>query len=81
MSSDLQRPVPRREFFRAVARLGSLTVLGVVAYLTTHRRPGQSCQNNSLCRGCSAFRDCGLPAALSAKAAQPNATVLDGGKS
>jgi hypothetical protein len=70
MSSDLQRPIQRREFFRAAARYGSLAAMGVAAYLTSRRRPGQSCINNSICRGCAVFRDCGLPAALSAKTAQ-----------
>jgi hypothetical protein len=77
MSSDLHRPVQRREFFRAAARYGSLAAMGVAAYLTTRRRPGQSCLNNSICRGCAAFGDCGLPAALSAKAAQPKPVGAD----
>jgi len=70
MSSDLQRQMHRREFFRAAARYGSLAAMGVAAYLTTRPRNGQTCINNSICRGCEAFVDCGLPAALSAKAAQ-----------
>ena len=67
MSSDFHRPVHRREFFRAAARFGSLAAIGVAAYLTSRSRKGQTCINNSICRGCSAFSDCGLPAALSAK--------------
>lgn len=70
MSSDRQRPIQRREFFRAIARYGSLVAMGVAAYLISRRRPGQSCVNNSICRGCAAFGDCGLPAALSAKASK-----------
>jgi hypothetical protein len=76
MSSDLQRQMHRREFFRAAARYGSLAAMGVAAYLT-RRRPGQSCINSSICRGCAAFRDCGLPAALSAKVAQSKPVAAD----
>lgn len=65
-----QRLVDRREFFRAAARNGSLTMLGVAAWLLARRRGGQSCRANGVCRRCAAFRVCGLPAALSAKAAQ-----------
>ena len=78
MSSDLQRQIHRREFFRAAARYGSLAAIGVAAYLTTRPRNGQTCINNSICRGCAAFTDCGLPSALSAKAARAGAS---GGKS
>ena len=70
MSSDLQRPIHRREFFRAAARYGSLAAIGVAAYFATRPRNGQACINNSICRGCAAFTDCGLPAALSAEAAR-----------
>jgi hypothetical protein len=73
MSSDLQRQLHRREFFRAAARYGSLTAIGVAAYLTSRSRKGQACINNSICRGCSAFTDCSLPAALSAKVARAKA--------
>ena len=78
MSSDLQRQIHRREFFRAAARYGSLAGIAVAAYFTTRRRNGQTCVNNSICRGCAAFTDCGLPAALSAKAAT---STSKGGKS
>jgi hypothetical protein len=77
MSSDLHRAIQRREFFRAAARYGSLAAIGVAAYLTARRRPGQSCLNNSICRGCAAFGDCGLPAALSAKSAKSKPVAAD----
>jgi hypothetical protein len=31
---------------------------------------GQICVNQGVCSGCGAFADCGLPAALSSKAAK-----------
>jgi hypothetical protein len=59
----------RREFFRAAARYGSLAGIGVAVHITARRRDGGKCINNSLCRNCAAYAGCGLPAALTAKAA------------
>jgi hypothetical protein len=59
----------RREFLRSIARLAVLggAVAGVAA-LT--RKQGETCVNQGICRGCPVFEDCGLPQALSAKAAR-----------
>jgi len=34
------------------------------------RAAGERCVNRGICRGCAVFASCGLPQALSAKAAQ-----------
>lgn len=59
----------RREFLRSVVRMAVLggAVAGVTA-LT--RKRGESCVNEFVCSGCPAFEGCGLPQALSAKAAR-----------
>ena len=62
----------RREFLRRAGRVAAWTALAVTAALALwRRRPamGQECIHRSLCRGCTAFDGCGLPAALSAKLA------------
>jgi hypothetical protein len=62
----------RREFFRATARYGLLTLVSVAAGLAARPRTlaGQRCVNRGICSGCGLFAGCGLPAALSAKHAQ-----------
>jgi len=62
----------RREFFRAAARYGLLAVVSSIAALAgrSRRTERQRCWNSGICRGCSHFTACGLPAALSAKRAQ-----------
>jgi len=63
-----QYDAKRRDFFRSIARLIVLGgAVGGVAALT--RKTGESCVNQGICRGCPAFDGCGLPQALSAKAA------------
>ncbi len=72
MRSLLTRLENRRDFFRAGARYGLLGLLACLATLATSRRmrPGQQCINRGICPGCAQFENCGLPQALSAKAAR-----------
>lgn len=60
----------RREFFRASARYGlAATLLALVTAGARKRSPaGETCTNRGICSGCGVFANCGLPAALSAKA-------------
>jgi hypothetical protein len=61
----------RREFLRSIARMAVLGgSVGGVAGLT--RKSGETCVNEGVCRGCPVFDGCGLPQALSAKAARRN---------
>ena len=61
----------RRELFRVVGRsLAAVGLAGVSGWLVSRKRvrlSGQTCTNRGICRGCGAFDECGLPAALSAK--------------
>ena len=69
----------RRQFLKTAARLALLAGFGALglrllrggAGATGGRlyRAGQSCVNQGVCRGCTAYSGCGLPAALSAKRA------------
>jgi anaerobic selenocysteine-containing dehydrogenase len=64
----------RRDFLAGVARLGTLGVLGGGAAALALRNKStalgnQQCNNQGICSGCGVFNQCGLPAALSAKAA------------
>ena len=69
-----RRGASRREFVRNSFRYAMLTGLAVVSAALVRRRgaglPNQTCINQSICRGCSVFTECGLPQALSAKQAQ-----------
>ena len=68
----------RREFFRAAARYSLLGVLAAGGAVLGSRQTGQSCNRNGVCPGCGLFADCGLPAALSAKAAGVNPDKMKG---
>ena len=61
----------RREFMRDGFRYALLTGLAVVSATLFKRSggrlSGQTCINQGICRGCTAFTNCGLPQALSAK--------------
>ena len=63
----------RRRFLRDGLRfaiLGGLAaVSGRLAGRESARPAGQVCVSAGICRGCAVFEDCGLPRALSAKAA------------
>jgi len=65
--------VNRREFLRGGARYTLLAGVAAVSALLARKRgavlPGQTCINNSICRGCNVVGDCGLPQALSFKQA------------
>jgi hypothetical protein len=65
----------RREFVREGVRYLGLAGLAAVSALLFKRSggkfTGQTCVNRGICSGCGAFVGCGLPAALSAKAAKP----------
>lgn len=64
----------RRDFMRDSVRYAVLTGVAVVSGLLFRRSggklTGQTCVNRGICSGCGSFAGCGLPAALSAKAAK-----------
>ena len=69
----------RREFLKSAARLALLAGLGALGLRLLRGggaaaggrlpRAGQTCVNQGVCRGCTAWSGCGLPAALSARRA------------
>jgi len=64
----------RRRFFISLLRLAAFGGIGALAArLLGGRpvRPGETCVNEGLCRGCTAFSGCGLPSALSARERAP----------
>ncbi len=68
------KPITRADFLRTVFRGGLLAGIGAAGWRAVGGRNGfdrsrQSCVNKSVCCQCRVFRDCGLPAALSAKQA------------
>ena len=67
----------RREFLRGGLRYALLTAVGAVSATLVKRSvgqlAGQTCVNQGICPGCTAFTDCGLPQALSAKQYQREA--------
>ncbi len=74
----MNRPLPsfragRRQFFREGFRFAILGGLATIAArLITRPRlaaSNQVCIKAGICSGCEAFEDCGLPRALSVKAA------------
>lgn len=58
----------RRRFFADAGRylVAALLAGGVGALV---KRSGETCINHGICNGCSAFSDCHLPQALSAREA------------
>jgi len=71
---DPKRGRNRREFMRDGARYSLLAGMAAVSALLLKRSggklTGQTCVNQGICSGCGAFAGCGLPAALSSKAAK-----------
>ena len=69
-----ERPeVSRRELFRAIGRGAALAAVAAGVWLAWRRgrsAAGEKCINRGICRGCQAYDDCRLPAALSRKAAE-----------
>jgi anaerobic selenocysteine-containing dehydrogenase len=68
----------RREFLKSAARLALLAGLAALGLRLVRGRgapagrlprAGETCVNQGVCRGCTAYSGCGLPAALSAKRA------------
>ena len=72
MKSSREKVGSRREFLRAGARGGLLCLLVAASRLAARsgRAASERCVNRGICRGCAVFASCGLPQALSAKAAQ-----------
>jgi hypothetical protein len=68
----------RREFLRGGLRYALLTTLGAVSANLARRpgatMPGQTCMNQGICSGCTAFAGCGQPQALSAKQFNPRSS-------
>ena len=71
--TDTPDKVERREFLRGILRklaVAGLAVGGGVLAARGMKSPQQrepDCINQGICRGCSEFRECGLPQAISAK--------------
>lgn len=74
MNETGQNGESRREFLRGGARYALLAGLGAVSATLFKRSggklSGQTCINQGVCGGCTAFSDCGLPQALSVKQAK-----------
>jgi hypothetical protein len=72
--ADQNRGPSRREFMRDGFRYAVLTGLATVSATLFKRSggklSGQTCINQGICSGCTAYTDCGLPQALSAKQAK-----------
>jgi hypothetical protein len=62
----------RREFFRATARYGLLTMLTAAAAFAARKTffSKETCVNRGICSACGVFERCGLPQALSARASK-----------
>jgi len=69
--ADHHRGASRREFMRDGFRYAVLTGLAAVSATLFNRSggklSGQTCINQGICSGCTAYSDCGLPQSLSAK--------------
>jgi hypothetical protein len=70
-SNDVRQD--RREWFHQMGRwISAAALAGVAGYLVMRKNvslTNQTCTNKGICRGCSEFGPCNLPAALSAKEA------------
>jgi hypothetical protein len=72
MSSSIEKAQSRRNFFKSALRYAALGGLGAIAggTIAKNRRLAKQgiCINRELCRKCTIFSECTLPAALYAKA-------------
>lgn len=71
MAVALDAELGRREFVRGLVRyltLGALATLTGILYSRSRSASPGACINLEICTGCSAFRGCGLPPALSIRA-------------
>jgi hypothetical protein len=71
MRFSMEKASKRREFFRASARYCFLSIAALVVSVLARRGQlaHQRCLNRGICSQCLAFKDCELPAALSARQA------------
>ena len=72
MVKQLEKVQNRRQLFTSVLRYAALGVLGAVggSVFAKQRRLAKRgiCINREICESCGILQECGLPAALSAKA-------------
>ena len=71
MNEPLNSTPNRREFLRSAARylaLGGLVFMGGLLAARRKSAAPQECINLEICKGCPAFKGCGLPPALAQKA-------------
>lgn len=77
-TADEKSRANRREFLRGGARYALLTTLAAVSATLFKRSggkvTGQTCINQGICSGCTAYAGCGLPQALSRKQVQGGST-------
>lgn len=71
MRKQIDKEQSRREFLRGSARyltLGGLALVTGVLF-SREKKPStaEKCINLGICRGCSVFKNCGLPPALSVR--------------
>ena len=71
--ADKDDKLTRREMFRSIGRAAALGGIaagagGLLASGRTGPAGPQTCINRSVCSGCAAFEECGLPTALSTRA-------------
>lgn len=73
-NTDSIRAGSRRDFLRDGLRssllAGLATVTAILFQRSRGKLTGQTCGNQGICSRCNAFSGCGLPQALSAKAAK-----------
>ena len=70
--SQGHKKISRRELIRGSGRLlllGTVTYFSVKLLRKSTFRRSESCINDFICRGCTAYSGCGLPQALSARRA------------
>jgi len=63
------KPPTRREFLKSLLRWG-VAAGAVAAGASLTAKDGETCTGQGICSSCGRFDGCGLPQALSAKAAK-----------